>query len=159
MKGEISALARHIGNIAVKDPRFCLTLPHWRANANITDCVVVIRHPKEVMLSLRRRQKVPQWLGFRFWEYHMANLLSALPSKYLMVDHGTLIGEEPGAELARVALFFGYKMSTEELLKRFHSTYSPGLIHVKTHGEDEVPRRTHDLWLRAVQLRNQQLTI
>ncbi len=97
--GPLGDLGRNIvaGPLArvdlVKDPRFCLTLPFWRAL--LDDQVVVVvpwRSPREVALSLTARNDFPEKFGLTLWdEYHrrLVDACRGLPR--LVVSHRELI--------------------------------------------------------------------
>jgi hypothetical protein len=78
-RDEVVALGRRYRDSAVKDPRFCLTLRFWREWADVDTIIVCMRDPGAIIESLRRRYKLPRWLAARFYEYHVDNLLAALP--------------------------------------------------------------------------------
>lgn len=61
-----------------KDPRTCLTFPLWRRVLG-PDLVVVLvlRHPADVVASLRRRDGMPRFYATGLWHHY---LLSALAS-------------------------------------------------------------------------------
>jgi hypothetical protein len=61
-----------------KDPRFCLTLPFWRAWA-IPDvrAVLVIRHPAEVAASLARRDGVGAGHAAWLWQRYISSAVRA----------------------------------------------------------------------------------
>lgn len=143
MRGEIDALAARLGGLAVKDPRFCLTLPVWEGS--IDDCVVCLRPPEEVALSLHRRQRIPLQVGFRFWDRHAQGLLDHAPADSLYVDFTALAGPDPTSELLRVDKHFGFGLGENDLRERFDARFQRKL---KNFGGERisVPERTRDLW-------------
>jgi len=50
-----------------KEPRTCLTLPFWKKIMPHMVYIVPIRHPLEVALSLKKRNKFPLRKGFLLW--------------------------------------------------------------------------------------------
>lgn len=143
---DMRAIAAEPDIDAVKDPRFCLTWSAWAENIDIDACVVCIRHPFEVADSLRRRQRIPTSLGVRFWRYHMRSLRDRTPEKMVVVDLHSLI-TRPADELEALVNALGLGIGTEEAVRRFESSYSPGLTRVseatERSGMDEA---TQDLW-------------
>jgi hypothetical protein len=63
----------------MKDTRFYPTLKHWKSVVKVGHYVVCLRYPEESVLFLRWRQKLPLWMGYRFWNFNMSTLLKELP--------------------------------------------------------------------------------
>jgi hypothetical protein len=143
LEKEIDVLAAELKQLAVKDPRFCLTLQAWAPY--IDDCVVCLRPPDEVALSLNRRQRIPIPVGFRFWERHARGLLDNVPSGSLFVDFGRLAGPEPMSELVRIDRHFGLQLDDDQLRRRFGERFEPRLRNFGGEGLS-LPDRTRDLW-------------
>jgi hypothetical protein len=140
------AAARYQG-LAVKDVRFCLTLDAWRPFVPIDRVVVCLRHPGEVVRSLRSRQRYPLWLGYRFWNYHVRSLLrqiEGLPVLYVRFE--ALTGAGHGAELARIAAFLPLKVSNPALQDTFETLFDPALRHHRADAEAPLPPITRALW-------------
>jgi hypothetical protein len=88
----IAELGRQYRDAEVKDPRFCLTLPWWQRWTEVQHVVVCMRHPAAVVASLARRDRVPRWLGARFYAWHMRALLPQLPlDRTVFVDVDRLV--------------------------------------------------------------------
>lgn len=139
---EIAAVRERMEGLAVKDPRFCLTLPVW---GEVEDCVVCLRPPAEVALSLQRRQNIPTRIGFRFWERHARGLLDHAPVKSLYVDFTELAGPDPMEEISRIGRHFDLGLGEDELERRFRARFQPTLKNF----DDEalpVPASTRHLW-------------
>lgn len=76
---EIKRVASENENKFVKDCRFCLTLPAWRQHGVEPRSVLIcLRHPFEVALSLRRRNKITMHQGYNLWLLHNSRLLDSL---------------------------------------------------------------------------------
>lgn len=69
-RAQMTALARERAGLAVKDPRFTLTLRAWLPFLDEARILFSFRHPGEVARSLRRREKIPLGLGLRLWNFH-----------------------------------------------------------------------------------------
>lgn len=71
----------------VKENRFCLTLAGWLEHgACIEKLVVVLRHPTEVALSLKKRNYLPLYFGYKLWYIHLNRLMDisrAIPIWYV----------------------------------------------------------------------------
>lgn len=80
-------------DVVVKDPRFCLTLPFWRAaGMDARKIVVPLRHPKSVALSLQARNGLDLEYGHGLWEtYHRYLLSSAVGCDIVPVAFGDLL--------------------------------------------------------------------
>lgn len=104
---------------AVKDPRFCLTLGAWLAHSDVQHVVVCLRAPAAVVASLRRRDRVPAWLGARFCAWHLHSLLSVLPlDRTVFVDVDRLAGGAvDGVEHLRQRLGLDPAVDTAALLR------------------------------------------
>jgi O-antigen biosynthesis protein len=61
---------------ALKEPRFCFTLPFWREFLEVPVVAHVFRHPVEVAVSLRSRNGVPLSAGIAMWEAHVLSQLT-----------------------------------------------------------------------------------
>jgi hypothetical protein len=96
-RGAIEALGERHRDGALKDPRFCLTLRWWRQWAPVQHVVVCLRDPGAVVDSMRRRHGIPQWLGARFYAWHVDTLLDELPhAPAVFVDVDRLVAGDGG---------------------------------------------------------------
>ncbi|MEJ2542113.1 MAG: hypothetical protein P8188_19470 [Gemmatimonadota bacterium] len=155
MQSTLRSLAHDIGPLAVKDPRFCLTLGVWQDEVHVDACVVCMRHPTEVAESLRRRQRVPLALGYRFWDYHVSELLRSIPQNTLVVDHGILHGPSALDEVTVLAEFFNKTGAGTTPEDAWASVFSPRLRHVEPNEHPaDLPPRTRALWERLEDLRH-----
>lgn len=82
---------------AVKDPRFCLTLPLWlqacEALGIATRLCIASRSPLEVAQSLRRRDAFPLGYGLRLDLVYRRALLAGLPADALQVAYPDLVSD------------------------------------------------------------------
>ena len=143
LRPAMDQLSGELHGLAVKDPRFSLTLSVW--GDAIEDCVVCLRPPAEVALSLKRRQRIPTAIGFRFWDRHAAGVLEHAPDHSLYLDFTELSGPDPLPELMRIDEHFGLGFSPDELRARFEARFSRRLTHFS--GESlAMPDATERLW-------------
>ena len=149
---DIAELARKLDGIAVKDPRFCLTLSAWQEH--VTASIVSLRHPMAVARSLRRRQRVPLPLGLRFWDHHAVALLAAPRATTHFVDFDALSSGDPEGELARILRFLDLDVGLDDAVAAFGEQFTPTLRHFAPGADDDLPRRTRELW-QALQERRQ----
>lgn len=152
--GEGMRKVRHeTGDGAIKDPRLCLTWSAWAQHVNVDRSVVCIRHPFEVADSLRRRQRIPMQLGFRFWRYHVRALREATPPDMVVVDLESLTSD-PKSELGMLVDGLELDIETDEAVQRFHKAYEPGLAKVSSpEARPTLDGETRGLWEWVVGLR------
>jgi hypothetical protein len=105
--GEMENIERDLKNIlltlnanrpwVVKDPRLCLTFPHWRAHLEAPVVVCVHRAPLEVAMSLKTRYGFSFAHGLALWEYYTVSLLNALQGlPVIFVEHQQLLADAVG---------------------------------------------------------------
>ena len=99
---ETAQLSEKLGDLFVKDPRFCLTLPAWQKSGNISGLVVALRHPSSSVRSLQKRNRLPPLLGHPFWRWHMESILPAIDEHTLVIHQSELLGVESDAEIERI---------------------------------------------------------
>ncbi len=149
MERVLNRLGEKYRKCAVKDPRFCLTMGYWQEFAPIESVIVCTRHPHETVMSLRRRQSLPRWLGYRFWNYHIERLLSQIPGKRVVcVDYDRLAGAGYLPDLLRLRDHAAAGLSDEEARSVYLSSFNPGLRHFTASPEMPLPERTRSLWVR-----------
>jgi len=94
MTDELQQLSAVMGGRGVKDPRFCLTLPGWKHHVEVDGLVVALRHPAAAVASLKKRNKLPEPIGHRFWRWHMRAILPLLDEQTLVLRQDELTGAE-----------------------------------------------------------------
>ncbi len=139
-------IADAIGGLAVKDPRFCLTLSVWETEASIEKCLVSLRPPEQVARSLHRRQNIPRSLAYRFWARHAEGLLQSRSENRLYVRFDHLTGSHTLHELMRIREFLGLDLTSAQLTQHFSERFSPDLKHVSDLSDDDMPTRVKALW-------------
>jgi hypothetical protein len=92
--------------IVLKDPRFCITLPLWRAILGRPPCaVLVVRDPFDVARSLQRRDGFPLTLGLAIWErYVRQSILSVAGLPVYAVEYGSIV-DDPRGRISELAEF------------------------------------------------------
>jgi len=68
---EIQRLMNQYDDIAVKDPRFSLLIKYWDQYGKIDKILYCFRHPFEVAMSVKKREKIPMIISYRTWSYHV----------------------------------------------------------------------------------------
>jgi len=123
---------------AVKDPRFCLTLNHWHRDDVAVKVVACLRSPSAVAASLHRRQRLPESLGLRFWDWHWRSFIQQLeatpaaePGKRSVhwVRFDRLRGPEAVNECARLARFLELPLAEDALEESLAKVFSAKLVH------------------------------
>jgi hypothetical protein len=107
-RGELGRLGRRFPGMVVKDPRFSLTIGAWRKYADVQRVLYCYRHPREVAMSIRRRDRLPQWLGLRLWAFHVEAFLAGaegLPVTFVDFNRFFDGASAPAGELARCFAF------------------------------------------------------
>lgn len=66
-------------NTYVKDPRFCLTIGCWAEIGNIEQVVFSFRHPNSVAGSIKKREGLPLFIGYKYWLYHIQAFFRETP--------------------------------------------------------------------------------
>jgi hypothetical protein len=77
-KRDIRNLSAKYRNIAVKDPRFSLVFAYWHQYSRIDKILYCYRHPHEAANSLKKRERIPLWLGYKVWLYHINTFLDQI---------------------------------------------------------------------------------
>jgi len=157
MKYSITKIGSKYSHKVVKDTRFCLTVGHWRDYGFVEKVVICLRHPVETVLSLRKRQNIPLWLGYMFWDYHVESLLNNLESEpTIFINFNVLTSSEFEQELNRIACFFMLEKTKYELKSHYDKTFVPNLVHQRAYENDKLPLKTHELWRKLMNLYNNQ---
>jgi hypothetical protein len=152
LRGEIDSLATLLGETYVKDPRFVLTAECWRPH--LERVVVCLRRPDQVALSLKRRQRVPLAISYRFWDYHARAILSLGHERVHYVDFDVLAGDAPSEELVGLVRFLHVAVPEDDLMDKFRSRFAPGLKHFDKSDEVDLPSPTRELWDQLVERRS-----
>ena len=150
---EMKAISSKYRLMAVKDPRFCLTLEYWKRIAQIEAVVVCLRHPYESVMSVKRRDRFPLSLGYRLWNYHMENLLTSLPRErvhFVRFEH--LCGKKLSEEIEAIRCFFTIKQPIEQMIAVFRNLYRGELRHIRADFDARVPTNTLEIWRHLIAL-------
>ena len=126
---------RYVG-LAVKDPRFCLTLPIWRGHTEVSHVVVSVRHPLAVARSLQRRQRIPLRIGLRFWAYHVQTLLRGVPhGDGFFVEFEVLRGPHAATVAGSLAGYLGLDADPAAIQSAIAGSLRPDLVHHSSSNE------------------------
>lgn len=140
-----------LGDIAVKDPRFCLTLGCWEKVKPMRCVVISYRHPAEVVESLRRRQRVPRPIGYRFWDYHVRQLMEDAPAdRTVFVDFNRLGGDDALRQVRPLIRALGLGHDDGQCGQAIESVFDAGLIHCGSPDASGLPAPTERLWSRLI---------
>jgi len=136
-------------SILIKDPRLSLTLPVWRKqldNINVDQSVIImIRHPMEVMESLRRRNNIPQHLSALLWlHYTIEAERNSRGLKRCFVRYSSLI-DDPASTMKYIASSLGINIEGKELSKNSYFLDKSNRHHV--HEDRKTGNRLLDIAL------------
>ena len=99
-----------ISRFAVKDPRISLTLPVWLEAFSRTgiesQCILCLRHPNSVAMSLQARNAMPAKKALMLWLNHVYSVLLNCRSPLLVVGYESMLSS-PQHHLGRIARFLG----------------------------------------------------
>ena len=88
--------------LAIKDPRLCLTLPYWHAAAQFLKIplrvCLVYRNPLEIAASLEQRNAMPLSVGLGLTQAYWSQLLSDTESDSFVVGYDHFL-DDPAATL------------------------------------------------------------
>lgn len=143
MAGLVTSTSVALAGLAVKDPRFCVTLGGWKRHGEVDGLAVAIRHPSASVASLQRRNRLPPVIGHRFWAWHMRAILPHIDEHTLVIRQDRLTG--PGHEvevdrMRRWLLARGVTVRTDDI-----DVLDRRLVHHEP-DPDTVPAATRDLW-------------
>ena len=117
MADKIRTAIELYGDMVVKDPRFCLTLPAWQDHeARIHGVLVCLRDPIAVLGSLRKRNRTTPGHAFRLWLQHNQRVLENtedVPVWYLYYPN-LLDDDAYDDEMASALRFFGLATTADE---------------------------------------------
>jgi hypothetical protein len=143
----------------IKDPRMSLVLPFWRSIVGEMDCVVCVRDPAEVAVSLMRRysaggsgEATPvDDFGGRAWgsvwlRYTRAALANSAGGRRLVLGHAALIAD-PGTQIERLAQFVGTRAAGADE-DELRALVEPALWRSRAH-DVNVPWRARRLYRRT----------
>lgn len=86
----------------IKEPRLCLLMSLWRPLLEIPVCLHVVRDPREVALSLERRNQIPVGVGKALWARYVGDSLrdaQGMPMVHVRYED---MMANPVAEAARI---------------------------------------------------------
>jgi hypothetical protein len=121
--------------IVLKDPRFCMTINEWLPILGDVVFVVCVRHPIEVALSLKRRNRLSLPVGLALWEYYNSNIAMTVRDRpHLTVDYGALVANPPAmaTKVARHLRDLGFSHVPEELTPAHYGHITQHLKHEQT---------------------------
>ncbi|MGI9607917.1 MAG: hypothetical protein ACR2P0_17445 [Acidimicrobiales bacterium] len=141
---ELSRVGVDLNGLAVKDPRFCVTLDAWHRHQAIAGLVVALRHPSAAVASLRRRNKLPPIVGHRFWRWHMEAVLPHIDRNTLVIRQDFLTGPDRASELGRIRRWMREIAGLEPSLDVI-DVIDSSLVH-HTPSDDGVPIESLRMW-------------
>lgn len=149
-RGAIEQLGERYAALAVKDPRFCVTLRFWLRWTQVQHVVVCMRHPASVIASMHRRHWLPLNVGARFYAWHVDTLAEHLPAHAVFVDVDALAaGRAAELDTLRAALGLSAGPPSAALLQQ---VVSAGLFGTAEPAVQRCPAVADAAWHRLVAL-------
>lgn len=145
---QIRAAAAKYRRKAVKDCRFCLTLPAWtKHDAPIDRMLVCLRDPIAVVHSVRKRNRITLRYAYRLWLLHYERLLeNARRIPLWFIYYGNLLDEQRFAREMKPALeFFEIELSDNEMTSLRQRCVKPQLNHGRKAAQT-YPEEVEDRW-------------
>ncbi len=114
-QGSIRELARIYEQVAIKDPRFSLTVAAWARYVPINRILYCYRHPYEVARSIQKRYHLPMEVGYHLWHGHVVSFFQQVKGlPLIMVNYEGYFGADPLAEVQRLYAYAGRKYNPGE---------------------------------------------
>ena len=117
-----------------KDPRMALLLPFWQEVLPDVVYVVVVRHPLDIAMSLKKRDHFPVSASLLLWQLHMLSLLrdtQHAPEK-IFVRYESLL-RHPSEQCERLSAFLERRCeprrAREEAVSKMVRRVNPDLRH------------------------------
>ena len=147
-------------NTIVKENRFCLTLGAWREyGCQFDKAVVCIREPLATVKSIKRRNKVPLFWGFKLWQRHITDLLEAvedLPNWVFSFD-AFIDPATRDREILSLLRFLKLEINNDMLKKLTNSAIREDKKVVNL--DYSYPQGVRDIWNRLNIMRKQQFGV
>ena len=125
LNGTLREVSKGIENQIVKENRFCITLPAWQQSGLKIDKVVVcLRHPWDVVRSLKKRNHLPFVVGFKLWHEHLLRILNASEGieRRLFLYENVITDSSSLTEFTAILNFIGVyqeEQTTDLMLKEY----------------------------------------
>lgn len=137
-QAEITDLGIKNDKKIIKDPRFSLLMKPWLKYANIERVVFCFRNPYEVASSLKSRNKIPPFLGYKLWEFHVEQFLkNSTGVDIVLVKNENFFKQDACvAEIARLYKFLGKRFNEADAKEMSKNIVDSGLKTQKFEGQD-----------------------
>ena len=115
-----------------KDPRLAVLLPFWRNIWGNVDYVIPLRHPLDIALSLRKRDKYPISASLLIWQRHMLAILKETESAQcrIFIEYESLF-KDPIEQCERLYLFLNQcyepRGTRQQIIDKMARTIAPEL--------------------------------
>ncbi len=146
---EICTLSEKYDEIAVKDPRFSLLIAYWYEYGKVDKILYCFRNPYEVAKSLKDREKLPIWLGYKMWLYHVNIFLKQIqdirPLICFINFNNFFTNERRLDEIERLYHFIGKKFDGDDASGIIDNILDETLQH-NIFSEQRMPERVERLY-------------
>jgi len=134
---EIARIAERVRGLAVKDVRFSLTLGVWLEHAQVEAIAYCFRHPFEVAMSMKARNALPVWLGYRFWRRHVEEFFRLAAGRpAVLINYNNLFSEETKhTEMKRLFAFASLPFDALRSREVLEKVVEAGLRHKRGAGK------------------------
>lgn len=146
---DIARLGSLYADSVVKENRFCLTLPAWRANGgDVRKVLICLREPSAVAISLLRRNRIPTWYSYRLWAKHLKSLLESCDGLNVwFVRYEDLLNESTKrSEAIKAFRFFGIDLPDRERDVLLDGSVIPRLNNAPKAIDRRYPEAVQRLW-------------
>ncbi len=131
-RDRIQEISDKYKNKIVKETRFCLTFPAWKLyGAKIDRVLINIREPIEVANSLKKRNRIPIFVGLNLWYEHNKRLLKYTEDiPKLFLNYHRLLDESYSFyELKRVLEFLDVDSDDDKIKRMTGKFINPAFNH------------------------------
>ena len=135
-----------------KDPRNSFTLPFWKSLLPGLRVVVCVRHPLEVVDSLKQRGYASSAFGLNLWYIYNRSLLANTHPNERIVTHFVAVLAEPAAELERILHSLPFEADVDHL-RQARASAERALRHHRFDDEDlrRLPAEVKDTYLQLLE--------
>lgn len=118
---ELERLSKNYHSIAVKDPRFSILIRYWEKYGNVDRILYCFRHPYEVANSIKKREKLPLWIGYKLWSFHVKlflNQIAVIKPYITFINFNNFFQKEKNIEeIKRIYHFAGKNFNASHALE------------------------------------------
>ena len=148
----IPEIAKEYKGKVVKETRFCLTFPAWKAyGTDINKVLINIREPIQVANSLKKRNHIPVRIGLKLWYEHNSRILKYTENVPRMIlNYNDLLDSERSfSELKRALIFMEIDIPDIKITTILKTFVKPSMNH-NIASNFNYDKRIGSLWNRIL---------